>query len=294
MTVPTDQRLATHGQASGLAAMALAAMGFSWGFIIVKGVALPAATVGFWRLLIGAGALALVARALRAPWPVRWGPVIGAGICFGLHQLVFIAASQQTSIAIVTLIAALQPLAVSMVSHRVLGERVPPGLRGAAGLGVVGVAVVVLANLEAPSRTLRGDLLAALNLVLFTAFFLFSKRARAEGTPTLTQTTCTLGIAWLVVLPALAFNEPRIPSAGWQWVLLAVLALVPGNGHLLVNWAHPRVSATLASLILATIPLLSSTWAHFVFGEPLGAWHALGMALAAAAIESGRRAERRA
>ncbi|MFW6087638.1 MAG: EamA family transporter, partial [Myxococcota bacterium] len=99
--------------------------------------------------------------------------------------------------------------------------------------------------------------------------------------------------ALVTVTPALAFVAPIRPVHGWQWGLVAVLALVPGNGHLLVNWAHARVSAALASLVLAAVPLLSSIWASLLFDEPYGPWHLVGMLLAAAAIEGGRRAEAR-
>lgn len=73
--------------------------------------------------------------------------------------------------------------------------------------------------------------------------------------------------------------------------MIAGLALLPGNAHLLVNWALRRVSAALASLTLLTVPLLASIWAHVVFGEPYGLRHVIGMLLVAAAVEAGRRAE---
>jgi drug/metabolite transporter (DMT)-like permease len=77
-------------------------------------------------------------------------------------------------------------------------------------------------------------------------------------------------------------------------LLLCVLALGSGNGHLLVNWAHDRVSATVASLILLIVPLLASLWAHLVHDEPFGLRHVLGIVLVMAAIEGGRRAQQRA
>jgi drug/metabolite transporter (DMT)-like permease len=279
------------GAGAGVAALAVALTGFSWGFIIVKALGLPPATIGFWRLLVGATALVGAALLLKVPWPVRWAPVVAAGACFGLHQVVFIAATQRTSVAIVTLIGAIQPLVVALVSRRAVGERVPPALLGWSLVGVLGVATVIVANLGDASRSLGGDLLAVLNLFLFTAFFLFNKRARLEGAPTLTLTAGALVVALVVVAPALLWAHPVHPVEGWQWALVAVLALVPGNGHLLVNWAHTRVSATLASLVLAAVPLLSSVWALLLFGEPYGPWHVLGMLLAAAAIEGGRRVE---
>lgn len=281
------------GRAAGTGAVVLAATAFSWGFVIVKSLGLPAGTIAFWRLAIGASVLGILAASARLPWPVRFWPVLGAGICFGIHQLLFIAATQLTSIAIVTLLGALQPLVVALVSKQTVGERVPRALVLWAVVAIGGVAMVLTANLRDPSRSLLGDSLAALNLLAFTAFFLFSKRARLQGTHTVTLTASFLACALIVVAPALLFVSAAAPEARWQWGLLALLALGPGNGHLLVNWAHRRITAALASIVLAGVPLLASIWAHLVLDEPYGWPHVAGTLLVVAAVEGGRRAERR-
>lgn len=266
-------------------------MGFSWGFIIVKAVDLPAPLIALIRLALGASVLTIAAAALRLRWPLAWGWVIGAGVAFGGHQLLYIASTKLTSIAIVTLIAATQPLLVALVSRRVVGEPVSPRLFGCAVLAVAGVAVVVHANLGDDTRSLTGDLLAVANALVFTTYFLLAKRARMGGAPTVTFTASFLWVAALVVAPALLFaGDLRMPNAA-ELGLLAVLALGPGNGHLLVNWAHRRVSAAMASIILASVPLLSSLWAHLVLGEPYTWRHVAGMALVVLAIEAGRRAD---
>lgn len=275
----------------------LAVTAFSWGFILVKLVPLPAAEVGFFRLLVSVLVLAPVAWRLRTPWPRLWDwPVLGAGVLFGLHQMLFISATQHTSVAIVTLIGALQPLIVSMVSRRTIGESVPLRLVVSSVLALVGVAVVVQANLGDDSRSLYGDLLSVVNLLVFVAYFLCSRTARDRGTHTLTFTTSVFIVSLFVVAPSLllaggAQGGLRAPTPS-EALLLVVLALVPGNGHLLVNWAHTRVSAALSSLVLALIPLLSSVWAALVFDEPYGPRHVVGMLLVIAAIEGGRRAEK--
>lgn len=280
------------GSASGAGALILAAFLFSWGFIFVKAVALPTATTGFWRLAIGAVTLAGVALIRRTPWPRCFAPVLGAGICFGFHQLLYVRASQTTSIAIVTLVGALQPLLVAMVSRRLIGERVPRAMLFWSVISVLSVCLVVYANLNDRSRSLEGDLLSLVNLVVFTAYFLFTKRARELGAPTLTLTASVAAIALVVVLPMWLASEPRVAEAGWQWLLLIVLALGPGNGHLLMNWAHRRVSAAFSSLTLSLVPLLASAWAYWLFQEPYAWTHAAGMLLAACAVEGARRVER--
>lgn len=288
---------AERAEGKGLLAIVAAVMAFSWGFVLVKIVPLPAAQLGFMRLIFSVVILGPLAWRLRIPWPRLSVPVVGAGVMFGLHQLLFISATQHTSIAIVTLIGALQPLLVSMVSRRTIGEVVPLRLVLSSLLALVGVTVVVQANLGDSSRSLYGDALSVVNLLVFVAYFLFSRTARDRGGHTLTFTTTVFAIAAVIVAPALllsggAQGGVRVPTLA-EGALVLLMAMGPGNGHLLVNWAHTRVSAALSSLVLAMVPLLSSIWAAIVFGEPYGPRHVAGMLLVIAAIEGGRRAERR-
>jgi drug/metabolite transporter (DMT)-like permease len=274
-----------------MAAVVAASTAFSWGFIIVKALALPPATISTLRLAIGAATLLAVARAVRRPLPVRWRNVLAAGLAFGVHQLLFIEATQRTSVAIVTVIAGLQPLVVAAVSSRTVGERTTRAMAAWAALAVVGVALVVTASADSTSRSLVGDLLAVANLVVFTAYFLYAKRSRQDGLDALSVTAWMLPGALLIVLPALAVTGPAMPTDPVAWLLIAVLALGPGNGHLLVNWAHSRISAALASLALSLVPVLSGVWARLVFGEPFGLLHVVGMLCVVIALQGARRSE---
>ncbi|HUH02923.1 MAG TPA: DMT family transporter [Kofleriaceae bacterium] len=282
------------GRGAGLAAVVLAVTAFSWGFILVKSIELPPPVLAFWRVLAGATVLTCAAFALRVPWPRRFGMVLLAGLAFGAHQLLYIAATKLTSVAIVTTIGATQPLFVMMVSQRLLTERVAPRLFLFGAIAAGGIGLVVLGSIGDISRSTTGDLLAVANVGVFTAYFLAAKRARMDGARTLTFTAAFLLCALPVVASAmLLWSGPAAPSTGTQIGLLAVLALGPGNGHLLLNWAHPRVSAALSSLVLASVPMLSSIWAYLVLGEPLGWRHAVGIGLVVLAIEASRRTEMR-
>lgn len=288
----TDARGRDRG--AGLAAVVVAVLGFSWGFTLVKLIPLDPAPLAAWRLGLGAAALTAVAAAWRMPWPRVRGATLAAGAAFGVHQLLYIAAARQTSVAVVTLVASLQPLLVAMVSWRTVAERVPPALVACSVVGVGGVALTMAGTYGDEVRTLPGDLLALANLLAFTGYFLAAKRARTGGAPTLTFTATFLAVALVVVLPVAVLGG----MAGFALdvragALLAVLAFGPGMGHLLLNWAHPRVSAALASLALASVPALASLWAHLVLGEPFGVWHVAGIALVVGALEAARRVERR-
>lgn len=290
--MPAAPSASSSDRGAGLAAMVVALTAFSWGFIIIKAVSLPPVTISAVRLAIGVSVLSVAAVALRTPWPARRGAVLSAGVAFGVHQLAVVAATQGTTIAVVTLLTATQPLLVALASRRFVGERVPRRLYGSALLAFAGVGVVVVANLGVAGRTLAGDLWAVLSAVGYTGYFLCAKRAREQGAQTLTLTAAAFGVSLLVVAPVLLVpGQARVPDAEGAG-LIALMALGPGNGHLLVNWAHPRVSAALSSLVLSALPLLSSIWARLVFGEPYTWRHALGMLLVLAAIETARRTDR--
>ncbi|WP_165491693.1 DMT family transporter [Egibacter rhizosphaerae] len=281
------------GPGGGFAAVLGAMVAFSTGFPIVKGIDLPAASIAFWRLGLGIAVLGALAVAFRTPWPRRLGPVVGTGLAFVTHQLIFIEATKLTSIAVVTLVAAMQPLLVALVSRRTVGERVPLSLIAWSGVALAGVALVLMRTAGDDSRDPLGDVLAVVNLFAFTAYFLAAKRARTTGAPTLTFTASFLAVGLVVVTP-FAFAAPTlVPATAFDVSWLVILALIPGNGHLLLNWAHQRVSAALASIALAGIPLLGSLWGHLFFGEPFGLVHVAGISLVAAAVVGSRVVEHR-
>ena len=295
------------GSRGGLPALLGALLVFSLGFPLVKAIPLAAAGIALPRLLLAAAVLGVAAVLTNQRWPRLSGPVLLAGLAFGGHQLLFISATQRTSIAVVTLLSALQPLLVALLSPLVVGERVRPAVAAWCGVAVAGVALVVGGDVDDPSRSTAGDLLALLNLFVFTAYFLAAKRARQAGTAATTLTVVQYLVAALVVLPLFWLQGSPLPGdppppgadaalavgAGGTVLLLVLLAMGPGNGHLLLNWAHRRTTAALASLVLAAIPLLASVWAALLLDEPLGWRHVGGALLVATSIEGARRAERR-
>lgn len=277
--------------ARGLLAVLLASSAFSWGFVLAKMVGLPAPTIAFIRLWIGGLGILLVAFALRAPRPISLTPLLAAGVFFAMNQVLYIYASQITSIAIVTLIAALQPLLVGLVSPWAVSERPGGKLLAWSAVAVAGVGLVVWANRHHASQSLAGDAVAVANLCAFTAYFLFTKRARTEGTHTLFVTAIPVIVAAILISPTLFIEGNFVEPSSRQLGLIFLILLGPSNGHLLVNWAHRHISAALSSLVLTTVPLLSSIWAYWIFDEPYGPWQILGTLLVAIAVEAGRRAE---
>jgi len=283
--------MSSQPSAKGLGAVATAAIAFSWGFSIVKAISMGGPLLAMWRVGLGAATLSVLAVVFRSRWPRELRFVLLAGAAMGTHQILYILATQSTSIAIVTLIGALMPLLVAVMAQFMVGERFEWRVLVWALVALIGIGVVVGANLDDPSRSLTGDLLAIVNIVVFTTYFLAAKRSRMGGVGTIPLTAAVMWIALFFVAPVALLAGPFETPDGRDFGLLALLTLGPGNGHLLVNWAHDRVPASVSSLILLMVPLLASLWAHLVHGEPFGPLHMVGIAVVAIAIEGGRRAQ---
>jgi drug/metabolite transporter (DMT)-like permease len=73
--------------------------------------------------------------------------------------------------------------------------------------------------------------------------------------------------------------------AAWEWAVFAFIAIFPGTlGHVLSNWAHPHVSAFVASIILLAVPVVASAGAYLLLGESLNGLQLTGGAIVLAAI----------
>ena len=64
-----------------------------------------------------------------------------------------------------------------------------------------------------------------------------------------------------------------------QWIGILAMALVPGTGHLLMNWSHAHIPITLASILTLSVPVLSTIGAAVFIDEPMVAWQVVGMAI---------------
>ena len=278
----------------GQSAVALAAASFSWGFIIIKSIDLVPSSVAFWRLLGGAILITVIALLFSSSWKELRSPlIIIAGLAFGAHQLLYIAAAKLTSISIVTTLGATLPLWVTLLSSKFINERVPTLYYLFSLLAIAGVALIVTVNQGTHGHSWIGNGLAFINVLAFAAYFFAAKRLRMKKAETLPLTGSCLIIAMAVVVPAMVFfsESSRVTPSQNEAILLAILVVGPANGHLLLNWAHAKVSAAFSSLCLSLVPLLASIWALLILGEPFTWVHLLGMLLVMLGIEGGRRLE---
>jgi drug/metabolite transporter (DMT)-like permease len=74
----------------------------------------------------------------------------------------------------------------------------------------------------------------------------------------------------------------RVKSGDWLWISL--LAIVPGSAHLLMNWAHRYVDASVSSVIGSSNPIFAAVAAMVILGQPLTAVQVCGGLAGIAAI----------
>ena len=258
-----------------MVAVGIAVLTWGWSNVASKTVSATGLVISFYRLWFAVPALwtvALLSPAVRTRLDRRWlGTSLVGGLLFGVHQLFFFTSLKQTSVATVSIIGSLQPALVLLVAGRMFGERVTRSSLLWSAIALAGTVIVVIGAHGAPGWSPLGDLLATLNLLAFTGYFLASKRIRASVRPTEYVIGMTTVAALFMLAVCLATGQDLASPRAADWIILVGLALVSGTlGHLLVNWAHAHTSAFVISILFLGTPVLASAGAAGFLGETLG------------------------
>lgn len=276
----TTPRLTRAYTPAGFAAAAGGVFSWGIGIVLIKLTTSPFLIVSFWRhvfsIPIFAAAWAL-GRERSLPWRVAG---VG-GLLFAVHQVAHVSALRYSTAAVVTIFFALQPVLVGAVSGRFTGEHTTVRFYVWALLAVAGCAVLVLASSGQAGSTPLGTAIAVLNLVAWSAYYLATKRARAE----------VGAIAWLLVMlivsgacigaASVVAGQSFAVTGRTEWILLIAIAVLPGTiGHFLVTWAHPRIHVAASSAITLAVPVVAAVGAAIFVDEPFGPLHVLGAAIA--------------
>jgi len=188
-------------------------------------------------------------------------------------------------VVVVSILGALQPALVLLVSQPLFGEAVDARTAAWTGVALLGTTLVVAGGAHLPGWSPLGDLVAVANLLSFTTYFLASKHLRG-GVGTIEYVGGMTTTAAIVVgATALLRGEPIATVGARDLSLLAFVAFVPGTlGHLLVNWAHPYAPAVLTSVLLLGVPVLATAGAWWVLGEPVAPLQVVGGATVLLAV----------
>lgn len=247
------------------------------------------------RFAIAAALLALIAVALRSPWPssrAQLGQIAVTGLLLHAGYLggVFFAVDRGMTAGLSALIVSLQPVLTAVLARRTMGEQVSGRQWAGLALGLVGVVLVVGEKLAAPGAAVpvvTGATLTAclIALVSTTAGTLYQKRF-GGSMPLLSGTALQYVAAGALMLPlsllvetqAIVWAPQLIGALAWL-----VLALSLGAILLLMLLLRLNSTARVASLFYL-VPPATAVQAYLLFGEQLGPLALLGLVVASVGV----------
>lgn len=255
------------------------------GNVMVTQIDLPGPSIAFWRFVFAIVLYGTIMASQRQRVSLaNMKRTAFAGIAMGLQIALFFVAIKSTTVATATVIGALQPLLLLGVASRRYNEKVNAFLVGIAVVALTGTALVVSGAADEGVWSLRGDLLAMVATIGFAGFFLLAKEAR-QVVPALEFQTCVWIWGAITLLPVVLINSRGmdVPTGSTlAWVI--VLLLVPGTGHFLINWAHPRTRLSFSSMITLGIPVLSTLGAVVFLDQSIQPLQVVGMVIVIAAL----------
>ena len=207
------------------------------------------------------------------------------------YAVLLVAGLRSTSAADAGVITGCLPAVGALVGALVLRERIGARLLVAIALACIGVAAVVaVPGGTTGQHDIAGDALVLAAVGCEALFLLLNKRLRVPVAP-LAQSTlmCGLGLA-LTLVPALfehAWTLPADPAALLGVVYYAIVPTV--GGYLLWYAGAARVSAGVASLYTAVLPVSALVLAALVLRERIGVGQLVGAGCVLAAIAVTRR-----
>jgi drug/metabolite transporter (DMT)-like permease len=258
-----------------------------WGLVplILKQTHMPTLAFASYRLWMGVLVYAFVfgVTRRRPSWRVLKASALG-GVCFGADLALSFTAYRLTSVANATIIGALSPVFITLGAARWLGERVERRDLVFVAVSFAGVAAVAVGSAGSPSFSPLGDIAAAASVFSWTAYWLFSKRARRSVAALDYMASVMLVAAVELTVFAFTTGTPMTPPHGSDWLWIWVITLFPGAlGHFFVAWSHRHVEAWLGSLITQCQPVVGSVAAWAILGESLTALTVAGGAVVLAA-----------
>jgi drug/metabolite transporter (DMT)-like permease len=204
-----------------------------------------------------------------------------AGALFGINLVFVFASLHHATVAVVSVISALQPGVIMLVGP-LFGERPTRWHLAWTVVGIAGAAVVVLGAGPDVHSSVLGILLATAAMLTFTAYFLMVRRVRFTMSVTAGEwmTGATLFSAITVTIPALALERSASDWAqlnGPDWWYLAFIVVVVGiGGHVTMSWTTKYIQASRSSLYLLAMNVVAVGAAWPIHHEPLTLVQGLG------------------
>ncbi|RAI45135.1 DMT family transporter [Rhodoplanes roseus] len=241
------------------------------------------------RMVGVVGVMAVVIAISRPAWP--GGAAIGHSVVTGLLMHggylggVFVAIEHKLAVGLTALIVGLQPILVSTLANRVLGERVTVRQWAGLGLGIVGVYLIVQDKTTGGEADAVAWIAVVTALLSITSGTLYQKRhgGTIDWRPAFLVQYASAGVLFLS--GALLFESRTVEWTGEFVFALAWLVLVLSLGAIwLLYFLMRRAAASRISSLFYLTPPVTAVMAWALFGERLGPVAIVGMAVCVAGV----------
>jgi drug/metabolite transporter (DMT)-like permease len=283
MAAPTKTASTAEASQRGRALLALSVAMMAWGVtgVIAKSVDMGGMALAAYRSSVGAVVLLVILYATgeRLTWRALKIGAVG-GVFLGLDLVLFFSAVKLTTVANATVISALQPALVILISGPLLHEKVAKGASTWAIVGLAGTLLVIFGASGLPDWSAKGDALAFLTLFAWTGYFVASRMIRGQ-LGALEYATVTAIVSSLVAWPAAIIFRQDVSWPTWgSWGWIIVLALCAGiGGHFLMSYSIPHLPLWASSTMTLSIPVISTATAAIFLDEAVSGLQVAGMAI---------------
>jgi drug/metabolite transporter (DMT)-like permease len=226
-------------------------------------------------------------------WTVRWPTAAEArhSVVTGLlvHGVylggVFLAIKQGVPAGLSALIPGLQPILMSTIANRWLGERVSTMQWAGLALGLFGVALVLHDRGMIGSGTPLGWAASFASLIGITLGTLYQKRHNSNIDWRSGNLVQYVAAGVFFALIAFTFETRAVQWTGEFVFALAWLVLVMSFGAVgLMYWLIRHSSAASFGSLLYLVPASTAVIAYFLFGERLDVVSIIGMIICATGV----------
>jgi drug/metabolite transporter (DMT)-like permease len=280
-------RITTRVHSAPILAVFAAVLVWSVGPIITLSVGVSINTTIFYRVIFWPPLLFAIAKLRKVPitkhvmkitfWP---------GIFFGLSTISGFTAMKVTSIANATIIGNVSTALILFAAPKFLGERIRLVQVVLAAVSFLGISAIVFGANGAGGATLRGDVYALANAVLWAGYFVACKKVRTDGVGAWAFIFGVSVAQVVVVAPwAIATSTDLSKVTARDFGLIVLMTCFTGTvGHTLMVWAQKFVPASTSSLITLLMPVLSMIGAWLVFEQRINLVQFIGGAVVLASL----------
>ncbi len=233
----------------------------------------PAVSISFWRMGIGAIILWLIS-IINKQKPLKNDNLkrtIIAGIFLGFHFALFFGAIKLTTIANATFLGTLAPVVTFFFEKYILKRNHANSLVWGLGLAILGVLIIIGNKFNFSSNYTIGNLIAILCSFCLGLAFIISENVRKKvgtiaysRTLFLTASITLFFIAQIMQIELLSFTK-------YEFIGLLILGIIPTLlGHGAMYHAIKYISPTVVASAPMGEPIIASLFAWYLFNELLG------------------------